>query len=188
MTRLLALALLSTAGCAPFLHYRAQPPSLPLAGRVVIEVHDRREPGRGGLQPQQIGVHANLIGIPRMLLAETPTTVDDTMARLVADAARAAGIGVAPPGQEATATARVVVEVQRFWCTGYTPVYKGDVTASLSVVDAAGNVRVPAVVVHGEDGGLGCKKIYETALTRFFDGSRALFATPEVRAAATTAR
>jgi hypothetical protein len=140
-------------------------------------VRDSREPKAGGSKHEEVGVHAGAFGIPDMLTVDGETVVADTMRQLVADAARAAGIGVTDgPG----ATARVVVEVQRLWCAGYGG-YHGAVTASVSVLDPSGQqIRVPGVRVNGEAGGIKCKRIFHHALTDFFRATRAMFSDPNV--------
>lgn len=181
---LLALSLLAV-GCGPYLQYKAQPPAPSLQGKVVVEVRDAREPGKGGNQHEQVGVHTGTFGIPDEIRVDGPMVVTDTMQELVSQAAEAAGIGVTRAGDPA-ATARVVVDVQRLWCAGYNPAYKGDVTAGLMITDPTGQqVRVPAQPLHAEDGGMDCKRIYKKALTDFFKATRALFETPPIRAAAT---
>ena len=172
----LILAFAAT-GCGGLLSYDAARPAPIQRGRVVLDVRDAREPKEGGNKHEEVGVHSGAFGIPDMLEVDGPTVVADTMRRLVADAARAAGIGVTDgPG----ATARVVVDVQRLWCAGYGG-YHGAVTASVSVLDPSGQqIRVPGVPVSGESGGINCKHIFRDALTKFFRASRAMFSDPNV--------
>jgi hypothetical protein len=114
--------------------------------------------------------------------------VTDTIRKLVSDAALSAGLGVATDPNDTSATARLIVDVQRLWCTGYRPAYKADVTASVTVTDgAAQQIRVPGMLVHAEDGGMDCKRIFKTALTRFFGSARGMLTMPNVQAAATGA-
>ena len=74
--------------------------------------------------------------------------------------------------------------MQRFWCTGYSPAYKADVTASLGVTDPTGaQVRVPGMPLHAEGGGVDCKHIFRKTLTSFFDATRAMLSNPNVSGA-----
>ncbi|HEY2743374.1 MAG TPA: hypothetical protein VGL86_02070 [Polyangia bacterium] len=174
-----ALLALATAGCGPMLQYRATPPAPTLYGRVVVEVRDGREPKAGGGKHEEVGMQTGTFGIPDMITVDGPTTVADTMRQLVSDAARAAGIGVSQDGSGATA--RIFVDVQRLWCTGYSPAYKADVTASLSVMDPSGRqIRVPGMPIHAEDGGMKCKRVFRHALTDFFAATRAMLQNPNV--------
>jgi hypothetical protein len=184
----LSLAALSfvVVGCGPYLRYTAQPPAPSPAGKVVVDVRDSREPKAGGDHKEQVGTQTGAFGVPTPIKVDSPATVTDTMRKLVSEAAMAAGIGVAQKGEEGAATARVVVDIQRFWCTGYNPAYKGDVTASVSVQDAQGQTtRVVGQPVHGEDGGMSCQSIYKKALTDFFNNTKALLSMDNVRNAAT---
>jgi hypothetical protein len=178
-TTLLAALALLTAGCGGLLEYRAARPAPVLRGLVVVDVRDDRPPKEGGLKHEEVGFHRGAFGIPDMLVVDGPNVVADTMRHLVADAARAAGIGVTDgPG----ATARVVVDVQRLWCAGYGG-YHGAVTASVSVLDPSGQqIRVPGVPVNAESGGVNPKHIFRDALTGFFKATRAMFSDPNVAA------
>ena len=179
MRKFLATTLLvvGAAGCGGLLQYKSAKPAAVQRGQVAIDVRDSRPPKEGGNKHEEVGVHAGAFGIPDMLTVDGPNVVADTMHQLVADAARAAGIGVTNgPG----ATARVVVDVQRLWCAGYGG-YHGAVTASISVMDPGGQqVRVPGVRVNGESGGINCKHIFRDALTDFFKATRAMFSDPNV--------
>lgn len=176
-----AALLLLAVGCGPYLQYRSMPPAPSPAGKAIVEVRDNREPKRGGDKKEQVGMHTGAFGIPDAIRVESPMTVTETIQKLVTEAALSAGIGVAGKGEEGSATSRVVVDISRLWCTGYSPVYKGDVTASMTVLDPGGQqVRVVGQPVHGEDGGMDCKRIYKKALTDFFNNARALFAMPQV--------
>jgi len=169
-------------GCGPYLQYRAAKPAPTFNGRVAIEVRDSREPKAGGQDHAEVGMQTGAFGIPTMIKLDDPMAVTVTTAALVADAARAAGFGVVGPGD--APTAKVVIDVQRFWCTGYNPVYKADVTASLSVMDASGTqIRVPGMPLHAEDGGMNCKRIYYKTLSMLFDAARAMLSNPNIAAA-----
>lgn len=171
------MLVLCAAGCGGLLQYKAARPAAVQRGRVIVDVRDDRPPKEGGDKHEEVGVHAGAFGIPDNLRVSGPTVVADTMRRLVADAARAAGVGVTDgPG----ATARVVVDVQRLWCAGYGG-YHGTATASVSVLDPAGQqIRVPGVRVNGESGGINCKHIFYDALTELFKATRAMFSDPNV--------
>jgi hypothetical protein len=181
-----ALSLLAV-GCGPYLQYKSQPPSPSPAGLILVEVRDNREPNAGGVHKDRLGVQAGALGIPSDIKLDSETTVAETVHKLVSEAALSAGVGVAGKGQEQAATARVVIEIQRFWCAGYGG-YKGDVTASLMVLDPSGQqIRVPGQPVHGEDGGINCKSIFKKALTDFYGRTKELFAVQQIRDAATGA-
>ena len=76
----------------------------------------------------------------------------------------------------------MIVDVQRLWCTGYNPAYKGDVTpASASPIGADSRSACRGCRVHAEDGGIDCKRIMRKALTDFFIATRAMFANPNIR-------
>ena len=184
---LFALSLLAV-GCGPYLQYKPMPPAPTPAGKIIVEVRDSREPGKGGTHHERVGMMTGMFGIPSPVEAKSPTEVTDVMAKLIGEAAMSAGIGVAQAGDQSGATARVIVDVQRLWCTGYNPVYKGDVTASLEVTDPAGQqVRIPGQPLHADDGGIDCRRIYRTALTNLFKNAQALVASANVHAAATGA-
>jgi hypothetical protein len=183
----LTVALL-LAGCGPYLTYQARPPAPPLQGKVVIVVHDTREPERGGKDKRQIGVATQGMsiggfGIPQAIRMKDANVVTDTLRAIVIDAAQANGLAVVPEGTP-DATAKIVVEVQRFWCSGYDPVYKGDVVASVMVSDPAGaQVRLPAQPIQASATHRQCKPVFHDALSGAFETTAALFAQPQVKAA-----
>jgi hypothetical protein len=183
-----AVLMLCAVGCGPYLQYKTMPPAASPAGKIIVDVRDSREPKAGGTNHEQVGMQTGSFGIPSPIRIESPTKMVETMHQLVSEAALAAGVGVATSDGDPTATARVIVDVQRFWCTGYNPVYKGDITASVSVLDpAAQQVRVPGQPVHSEDGGMNCRSIFRKALTDFFVATRTMLSMPPVVAAATGA-
>jgi hypothetical protein len=183
-----ALLSLVAVGCGPYLQYKSQPAAPSPAGKIIVEVRDSREPKVGGDKKELVGLQTGAFGIPTAIKVGSPTTVSETMQKLVGEAAMSAGVGVAGKGEEAGATARVIVDVQRFWCTGYNPVYKGDVTASVMITDPNGQqIRVPGQPMHGEDGGMNCQSIYRKALTNFFNNTKAMLSMDNVKAAATGA-
>jgi len=187
-TPFLAALTLLAVGCGPYLQYKSMPPSASPVGKIIVDVRDSREPKAGGLKHQEVGMQTGSFGIPSPIRVEKPTTVVDTVHQLVSQAALAAGIGVSTTMDDPSATARVIVDVQRFWCTGYNPVYKGDITASVSVTDgAAQQIRVLGQPVHSENGGMDCRRIFRKALTDFFTSTRAMLTMPNVQAAATGA-
>src|SRR3954471_1526079 len=128
--RKVSFALLSlVAGCGgSYLQYKSQPPAPSPAGKIIVEVRDSREPKVGGDKKELVGMQTGAFGIPTAIKVGSPTTVAETVQKLVGEAAMSAGVGVAGKGEEAGATARVIIGIQRFWCTGYNPAYKGDVT------------------------------------------------------------
>lgn len=184
---LLALSLFA-AGCGgTYLQYKPMPPAPTPAGKIIVEVRDSRETGKGGDHKERVGMMTGTFGIPSPVKASSPTEVSEVMARLIGEAAMSAGIGVAAPNDPG-ATSRVIVDVQRLWCTGYSPVYKGDVTASLQIMDPAGQqLRIPGQPLHADDTGMDCRRIYRKALTDLFKNAQALFAQAQVHAAATGA-
>ncbi len=188
--RTIALAVLSlaAAGCGPYLRYKPLPPAPNPQGKLVIEVRDNREPGRGGGDHRVVAIESGIgpfgpnVG-PRKV--KTPTTVAETIGEIIANGAAAAGLGVARPGEEAGATARVIVDVQRLWCAGFSPVFKADVTAGVMVTDPSGRqVRVPGLPVQAEDGAMSCQHAFEKALNHFVVAAQGLFAQPQVHGAA----
>ena len=97
---------------------------------------------------------------PRRCWHRRPDRASPTpCAHLVADAARAAGIGVTD-GAEAP-PARSSSRCRRFWCTGYGPAYTADVTAGARCARSERRDRSasPACPLHVEDGGINCKRI-----------------------------
>jgi hypothetical protein len=177
------VSLLAVSGCSSrYLTWRAQGPAAPQAGKIAIVMTDHREPRKGGERPEEIGIRTNAWGIPAPIVLgvnEFPQSIVD----FVAQAALAGGIGVTG-AQDGGATARVVVDVQTFWCTGYNPVFKANITAGVSIVDpATGAVRMAAVPLMAEGGGMNCRSIYRKLLSDLFHNAQALFATPEVHAA-----
>jgi hypothetical protein len=185
-TPLLVALTLSAVGCGPYLQYKSMPPSASPVGKIIVDVRDSREPNAGGKKHEQVGMQTGSFGIPSPIRAESPTIVVETMRRLGSEAAMSAGIGVTTSDADPSATARVIVDVQRLWC--YRPVYKADVTAAVTVTDGAGQqIRVPGMLVHSEDGGMDCKRIFRAALTKFFGASRGMLTMPNIQAAATGA-
>jgi hypothetical protein len=184
MQRVLALALLSSfVGCGGghYLTWRAAPPAPTMAGKLAIEIQDKREPKKGGERPEQIGLQTGSFGIPTPIRLP-PNELVQRMHDFVTQAAMAAGVGVVAPGQEASASTKVVVEVQTFWCTGYSPAYKANITAGVMVVDpATGQVRVAAQPLIAEAGGMNCQSIYRKLLSNLFENARTMFAAGPVR-------
>jgi hypothetical protein len=188
MPRLFCLPLLivAAAGCGPYLQYTAQPRSPTPSGKIIVDVRDNREPKFGGEKKNEVGIQSGAFDLPSTIRVESGTTVADTMRRLIGDAALAAGVGVAATTDDPGATARVVVEVTRLWCTGYRPAYRADITVNLSIADPTGReVRLPPQAVHAENGGLDCRRGYQRALTEFLNNTKALFATEQVKTFAT---
>jgi hypothetical protein len=189
VTRMGWLLLLVASGCGPYLTWETRPPAAPLQGKVIVEVRDAREPERGGKDKRQIGVATQGMsvggfGIPQAIRMKDDTVVAQTLRAVVSEAAQAAGLAVVPEGTP-DATAKIIVEVQRFWCSGYDPVYKGDVVASLMIVDPPGQqVRLPAQPIQTNDAAMQCKPVFHKALSDAFGATAALLAQPQVKAAA----
>jgi hypothetical protein len=172
-------------GCGgTYLTYKTQPAAASLSGKVAIEVRDAREPNRGGDKKEQIGLQTGAFGVPAPIRLKAPEEVAGTVAKLITESANAAGVAVVPPGAP-DATGKLVVEVQRFWCTGYNPAYKADVTLSLTVTDPSGaQVRVPGQPLHADAGGMECRGIYKKLLTQLFQTAKTAMAADPIKAAA----
>jgi hypothetical protein len=180
-------SLLVLTACGPYLRWKSAPSATSAAGKIAIIVEDKREPKKGGDDHRAIGVETGAFGIPDTVRLPSPDEAASALRGLVAQAALAAGVGVSPPG-DTSATAKVVVELQTLWCTGYPPVYKAELSASVTIVDPATNaVRVVAMPLQGDDGSTGCRDAYQGALTQAFAAAQAIFAQAQVKAAATGA-
>jgi hypothetical protein len=183
------IALLLVSGCGPYLTWQTRPPAAPLQGKVIVEVRDAREPERGGKDKRQIGVATQGMsvggfGIPQAIRMKDANVVSDTVRAVVTQAAESAGLAVVPAGTP-DATSKIIVEVQRFWCSGYDPVYKGDVVASLTIVDPPGQqVRLPAQPIQTNDAAMQCKPVFHKALSDALAATATLLAQPQVKAAA----
>ncbi|MCU1283213.1 MAG: hypothetical protein JWM53_6759, partial [bacterium] len=131
-------------------------------------------------------------GIPQAIRLKGNDGVAISVRELVTQAAAASGLATVAAGQEASATGKIVVEVQTLWCTGYNPVYKADVTASVMIVDpTSGAVRVPAQPVTASGSGMVCQSIYRKLLSDIYQQTATMFAQPNVKQAtlgATAAR
>lgn len=171
-------------GCGPsrYLAWDAAPPAPSLIGRVSIEVGDRREPKHGGEDPSVIGLQRSGFGIPYPIHIGGRAELSLEMHDILTDAAMSEGIGVLPPGPPVGATSRLVVEIQQFWCDGYFPVYKSNISASATIVDGAtGQVRVPGqpLVAAANDGD--CRHALRRAVNQLYGSARGWFANPQIR-------
>lgn len=178
---LLSLAL--AAGCGPhrYLVWQSSPPAPALMGRTAINVADRREPQKGGTDPTMLGFQRSGFGIPFPIRLHSPAQLSMDVHALLTEAALASGVAVLPPGLDGAAGSRVMVEIQNFWCDGYWPVYKGGVTASVTIVDGASNqVRVPGQPLMAEGQSGNCREAYHRALTTLFMNARAMFSAPPI--------
>jgi hypothetical protein len=166
------------SGCnLPLLTYHSQPAAPMVAGKVAITVTDKREPELGGKDPRVVGQERNGWGSPLPVRASTPTEAEETLRDLLGQAALTAGIGVAK-ATDPTPTAKVTVEIQRMWCDGYSPVYKADLTANVTVLGADGSVRMPAQELKSEDGSWSCHDAYRNMLTKTYTQAVAMMSQP----------
>ena len=174
-SRIVMVGLLSLAGCGgKYLRWNGAPAASAMSSKIALEVTDKREEKKGGAHAEQIGLQTGSFGIPQAIRLKGETLVEDVRA-LLTQAAAATGIGVVAPGQESSANGKVVVEVQTFWCTGYSPAYKADITASVSVVDpATGAVKVPAQPLTASGGGMVCQSIYKKLLSDIYKQAETL--------------
>ena len=174
---LLGIAVVMAAGCGGPKHYftwKALPAAPSVAGKMAIEVHDKRDPKKGGDDTRAVGLGTGSFGIPQTIRLNNPSAVAMEMADYLSQAALAAGIGVAAPGDPAP-TGKMVAEIQQLWCSGYAFVFKADVTMSIMVVDpASGAVRMAAVPFHTDDGDSDCRGAYRKALTKGFEAAVAV--------------
>ncbi len=189
---MIALVVLSSVGCGGGGHYLRWngTAAMPAAGgsKVAIAVTDKREEKKGGLHPNEVGLQTGSFGIPQAIRLKGSDSVSGSIQDLVAQAAAASGLGVAAPGQEASATGKIAIEVQTLWCTGYSPAYKADITASVMIVDpATGAVRVPAQPLTASGGGMVCQSIYRKLLSDIYQQAVTLLSQSNVKQAALSA-
>lgn len=186
-TGMIALLLLTSVGCGGgghYLRWKATPPAASMNGKVAIAVADKREEKKGGLHQNEVGLQTGSFGIPQAIRLKKTDSVTSTFQDMMAQAAAAAGIGVAPAGQESAATGKLMVEVERLWCTGYNPVYKADIVAKVSVVDTAtGAERVPAQTLTASGGGMACQSIYRKLMDSLYQQATALLSQANVKQA-----
>jgi hypothetical protein len=180
---LLAAAALALTGCGPYLRWDARPSAPMVRGKVIISVADNREPKKGGAEKQEIGMQPGAFAIPETIRLPSPYDVAETMRELLGQAALTAGVGVAPVGDNA-GTSKIAVEVQTFWCTGWTFHFVTNVSASVMIIDPAGAVRVPGMPLTVEDSAGDCRTAYRKALTRAYETAVAMLSQPNIQAAA----
>lgn len=179
--------LVGQGGCGgELMTWRTQPPAPSLAGKLVITVADRRAGNEGGDDPSLVGSEHGALFIPHALRLSGPTEAADKIRRLVSEAARTAGVGVAPPG-DTSGTARLAVEIHNLWCDGISLAYtKARLIASAIVTGPEGAVRgnMPLQV---EGAGAHCSDAYETMLTNAYSSASAQMSDPHLKAALTGA-
>jgi hypothetical protein len=183
---LMTLLVLSTVGCGGGAHYLRWNGTAATAatgtGKVAVAVTDKREEKKGGLHPEQVGLQTGSFGIPMAIKLKGADSVAGSVRDLIAQAAAGAGLGVTAPGQDAAATGKIVVEVQTLWCTGYNPVYKADISASVMIVDpATGAVRVPAQPLNASGSGMVCQSIYRKLLSDVYQQAMSMLSQPNVK-------
>jgi hypothetical protein len=180
-------------GCGGrWLRWSAKPAAPSVAGKIVLEVADHREPKKGGEDPRQVGFNREsggfgIPGVPRPILLPSATEYAESLRDLFGQAALTAGIGVAPAGDN-SGTARVVVEVSNGWCDGFFPVYKANVNAMVTVTGPDNAPRMqPVPVASGDDAG-DCQTAYKKTLTKLYDTAVGVMSTPQFKEAATVSK
>lgn len=182
---LLAMSAIGCGGGGHYLMWNGTPAAAAANGKVAISVDDKREEKKGGAHQDVVGLQTGSFGIPQAIRLRPNDGVSLSIRELVAQAAAAAGMGVVAPGQEGTASGKIVVEVQTLWCTGYSPAYKADVTASVMVVDPVTNaVRVAAQPLTASGGGMVCQSIYRKLLSDIYQQAVTMFSQPALKQAA----
>ena len=183
---LVGITLIAVAGCGGpqrYLLWKAAPAAAAVSGKLAIEVHDKRDPKKGGDDTRAVGLGTGFGGIPQVIRLKSQTAVAEEIHDYLGQAALASGLALAAPG-EAAPSGKAVVEIQTLWCSGYAFVFKADVTLSVMFVDPATNaVRMAAVPFHTDDGDSNCRDAYRKALSKGFDAASALFAQSKVAAA-----
>jgi hypothetical protein len=181
---LLLPAVILGCGGKSYLTYKGLPAAPSLDGKVAIEVRDGREPNGRTAEHDVVGAQTRvLVPAPLPIKLDQPETVPGTLARLFSDAARAAGIGVVAP-TATDATGKLIVEVYRFWCSGYDPVYKVDISVNLIVADPSGaQVRVPGQPLSITGSSTRCHGAYEKSLTQLLNVAKTVLAGDPVKKA-----
>jgi hypothetical protein len=187
-----ALSMIGCGGGGHYLRWNSTPAASVMSGKVSVAVEDKREEKKGGLHQNEVGLQTGSFGIPQAIRLKGNDGVAISVRDLITQAAAASGLATVAAGQEASATGKIVVEVQTLWCTGYNPAYKADVTASVMIVDpTTGAVRVPAQPVTASGGGMVCQSIYRKLLSEIYQQAATMLSQPNVKQAtlgATAAR
>jgi hypothetical protein len=174
-------------GCGyhPYLVWNPAPPAAQAQGKVAVQmVPNKRPPKHGAEDVNKLGNQRNGWGIPFAIeLPASHETLDADLAKLVTDAAQAAGIG-ATTVQDKSATAHLSVEITEFWCDGYPPAYKAGATLNVVFLDPGSNGVRMTMPVHAEDGGWDCRTGYRGVMKKLYSQLVTAFAQPPVHAAA----
>lgn len=185
VTLLLSSSFIVGCGYHPYLAWNAAPPAPQLQGKVAVKiVPNKRPPKKGAEDVSQLGFQRNGWGIPFAIrLPPQHETLDADLAKLVTDAAQAAGLGATTVANP-SATAHLAVEINEFWCDGYPPVYKAGATLNVVFLDPkTGGVRM-AMPVHAEDGSWDCRTAYKGITNKLYSALTAAFAQAPVHSAA----
>jgi len=188
---MLLVGIVASAGCGGgghYLRWNPTPAATAMNGKVVIAVSDKREEKKGGAHPEQVGLQTGSFGIPAAIRLKGSETVSGSVQDLLTQAAASTGLGTVAPGQEASATGKIVAEVQEMWCTGYNPVYKANIVVSVGVVDpATGAVRAAAQPLTASGGGMVCQSIYKKLLNDIYNQATTMFSSSLKQAAQASA-
>lgn len=176
---LVGTILIAAAACGGperYLMWRAAPAAAAVSGKLAIEVHDKRDPKKGGDDTRAVGLGTGFGGIPQVIRLKSHAAAAEQIHDYLGQAALASGLALAAPG-DAAPSGKAVVEIQTLWCSGYEFVFKADVTLSVMFVDPATNAALTsAVPFHTDDGDSNCREAYRKALSKGFDAASALFA------------
>lgn len=185
LTLLAGAAMMVGCGYRPYLNWQASPPATMVQGKVAIQmVPNKRPPKHGQVLMNRLGFQRNGWGIPFAInLPAAHETLDGDVARLVTEAAQAAGIGMTAV-QDPGATAHLSVEINEFWCDGYPPVYKAGATLNVVFLDPHNNGVRMQMPVHAEDGGWDCRTAYRGVTRKLYAALQTAFTQAPVRAAA----
>jgi len=168
------------SGCGHYLQWKAQPPAAAVQGKISIAVADVRPPQNGGTDKRIVAMVPGFAMIPTPQRLATPEDAANRIGVLIAEAAQAAGIGLAAPGE--AGTAKIMVDMGTLWCTGFFPVFIANSSVTAKIVDpATGAVRVQTEAISAQDGAGDCQGAHRNMLTKLFKGMSTMFATPAVK-------
>ena len=183
---LVVVAGFALSGCGHYLQWKAQPPAAALAGKLSIAVADMRPPSEGGTDKRVVAIVPGFAMIPMPQRLATPEDAANRMGVLIAEAAQAAGIGIAAPGE--AGTAKMMVDMSGLWCKGFTPVFVANASFTAKIVDpATGAVRVQTESIVAQDGSMDCQGAFRHTLSKLFKAASTMFATPAIKDAVVSA-